>query len=133
MGGVGNSGVDPMFVDPVGPDGIAGTEDDDLRVLPGSPAINAGDPDPTGLTSLDLDGHARVLCGRVDIGAYEFGIGDFNCDQTVNLSDFTNWSACMTGPHGEPYGAGCEAFDFNADHSIDLLDFAEFQAAWGNP
>jgi len=64
---------------------------------------------------------------------YEFGIGDYNCDQTVDLSDFANWSACMTGPHSEPYGAGCESFDFNADHSIDLLDFAGLQAARGNP
>jgi hypothetical protein len=123
---VGNSGVDPMFVDPVGPDGIIGTEDDDLRLSPGSLAINAGDPNPSGLPSTDLDGHARVLCGRVDIGAYEFGIGDFNCDQTVDLYDFANWSACMTGPYSGPYGAGCEAFDFNADGAIDLLDFAGF-------
>jgi hypothetical protein len=36
----------------------------------------------------------------------------------------------MTGPHGGPYGAGCEAFDFNADHSIDLLDFAGWQRAF---
>ncbi len=126
-GGVGNSGVDPMFVDPLGADGIAGTEDDDLRLLPGSPAINAGDPNTAGLPATDLDGHPRVLCGRVDIGAYEFGIGDFNCDQSVDLFDFANWSACMTGPHSGPYGAGCEAFDFNADSAIDLSDFYVLQ------
>ncbi|MFH1108822.1 MAG: right-handed parallel beta-helix repeat-containing protein [Planctomycetota bacterium] len=127
LGGVGNGGADPLFVDPSGPDSIQGTDDDDLRLLPGSPAINAGDPNPSGLPSTDLDGHARVLCDRVDIGAYEFGIGDYNCDQNVDLSDFANWSACMTGPHSGPYGTGCESFDFNADHSIDLLDFAALQ------
>jgi hypothetical protein len=94
----GNSGADPRFVDADGPDDIAGTEDDDLRLSPGSPAINAGDPDPSHLTPMDLDGHARVLCGRVDIGAYESGIGDYDCDEGVDLADFSNWEECMTGP-----------------------------------
>jgi hypothetical protein len=97
-GGVGNSGLDPMFVDADGADDIAGTEDDDLRLMPGSPAINAGDPDETYLPPVDLDGHARVLCGRVDIGAYEFGIGDYDCDEIVDLTDFANWEDCMMGP-----------------------------------
>lgn len=126
-GGVGNSGADPMFVDALGPDGIPGTEDDDLRLSPGSPAINAGDPNTAGLPPTDVDGHARVLCGRVDIGAYEFGIGDYNCDQTIDLSDFAYWASCMTGPGTASYAPGCEAFDFNGDDDIDLLDFAEFQ------
>ena len=130
---MGNGGVDPLFVDPVGPDGIPGTEDDDLRLSPGSPAINAGDPSTRYLTPTDLDGHARVLCGRVDIGAYEFGIGDYDCDRTVDLSDFSNWSACMRGPLPGPVSPSCTAFDFNADGAIDLFDFTEFQAAWGNP
>ena len=129
LGGVGNSGADPLFVDADGADDVIGTEDDDLRLSPGSPAINAGNPNPAGLPPTDLDGHARVLCGRVDIGAYEFGIGDYNCDQTVDLSDFANWSTCMTGPGATSIPASCEPFDFNADSAIDLLDFAEFAAA----
>jgi len=152
LGGVGNSGADPMFADPDGPDDIIGTEDDNLRLSPGSPAINAGDPNTTGLTPTDLDGHARVLCGTVDIGAYEFGIGDYNCDQSVNLADFSNWSSCMTGPMSsheatEPrshegtieypqtaignrqLAIGCEAFDFNGDGDVDLHDFAALQSA----
>ena len=126
LGGVGNSGADPMFVDAAGLDGVPDTEDDDLRLSPGSPAINAGDPDYVPISGeTDLDGHARVLCGAVDIGAYEFGIGDYNCDQSVDLFDFSGWSACMTGPSTADTAVpqGCEAFDFNADHSIDLYDF----------
>jgi hypothetical protein len=62
------------------------------------------------------DGHARVLCDRVDIGLYEFGIGDFDCDQSADLSDFSAWEQCMTGPTDggpadPPYATGCEAFD----------------------
>ncbi|MBI1825764.1 MAG: right-handed parallel beta-helix repeat-containing protein, partial [Planctomycetes bacterium] len=76
-----NIDVDPDFVDPLGADGIAGTNDDDLRLSVGSPCINAGDPKftPT-FGETDLDGHPRILCGRTDIGAYEFGIGDFDCN-----------------------------------------------------
>ncbi len=130
FGGTGNSGADPLFIDPIGPDGIPGTGDDDLRLSPGSPGINAGILDPTGLGSTDLDGHARMLCGRVDIGAYEFGIGDYTCDQSVDLSDFAAFQNCF---EVSPISGACLVFDFNADHSIDLLDFAGFQATWGNP
>ncbi len=134
--GGGTIDVDPMFVrapDP-GPDGMwDGVDDDygDLRLQAGSPCINTGDPafvPAPGET--DLDGHARVLCGRVDMGAYEFGIGDYDCDQTVDLTDFAAWSDCMSGPlAGEPPVApvACAAFDFNADGQIDLWDFAAFQ------
>jgi len=98
--GTATTSLDPLLMDPLGPDGIAGTEDDDLRLSPGSPAINAGDPNPSGLPTTDLDGHARVLCGRADIGAYEFGIGDFNCDYRVNLLDSVQFAGCMSGPNG---------------------------------
>lgn len=126
-GGVGNSGADPLFVDPDGADDILGTEDDDFRLLPGSPGINTGNPVfmPGGVET-DLDGHSRVLCGRVDIGAYEFGIGDYDCNRTMNLMDFTAFPGCMTGPQSGPYDMDCKAFDFNADGHVDLSDLAAF-------
>lgn len=129
---------DPDFVrdpDP-GPDVAWGTDDDDagdLRVLPGSPCIDTGDPNfvpESGET--DLDGHARPLCGQVDMGAYEFGIGDFDCDQDVDLTDFTSWAAHMTGPENGPYDPGGEAFDFEFDGDVDLADFGKFQTAFSD-
>jgi len=134
--GVGNIDFDPMFVRTPNPgaDGIwDGIDDDygDLRLQPGSPCINAGDPDfvpADGET--DLDGRARVLCGRVDMGAYEFGIGDFDCDQTVNLLDFAAWEDCMTGPTSSPTPQSpsfCTAFDFDFDGDVDLVDWAGLQ------
>jgi len=77
---------DPMFVDPNGPDGKAGTADDDLRLRPGSPCIDAGDNaalpkdsedldgdgDKDEPIPLDLAGRPRVVGGKVDIGAYEY-------------------------------------------------------------
>ncbi len=129
LGGTANDGDNPLFADADGNDNLVGTDDDDLRLSQGSLAINGGDPNnipPPALT--DLDGHARVLCGRVDRGAYESGIGDFDCNGSVNLGDFLAWLACETGPGGATAG-GCEAFDFDADGAVDIEDFAAFQVS----
>ena len=40
--GPGNHGLDPLFVDPFGPDGQPGTPDDDLRLGDFSPCVDAG-------------------------------------------------------------------------------------------
>jgi hypothetical protein len=85
LGGVGNTGANPQFVDADGADNVVGTDDDDLRLLYASPLIDAGDNsavpddmadmDGDGDTSepvpLDLGGYARVVSSSVDIGAYE--------------------------------------------------------------
>lgn len=57
----GNLNIDPGFVG-----------SDNFRLTPASPLVNAGREDVSyGLTQLDLDDHARVQGGFVDIGAYE--------------------------------------------------------------
>lgn len=98
-----NINADPLFVDADGADNIPGTEDDNLRLLTGSPAIDAADnmavpPDTADLdndghmtepTPLDLDGNPRFVDDAdtldsgngtppiVDMGAYEFqGTGE---------------------------------------------------------
>ena len=70
------------------------------------------------------------------MGAYEFGIGDYDCDSAVDLVDYESWPACMTDPIAAPTTKGsgypfpeCVAFDFDANLSIDLADFAGFQEA----
>jgi hypothetical protein len=55
-GGQGNISGDPLFVDPDGPDNIPGTLDDDFRLRPGSPCIDAGDNSAVPADTLDLDG-----------------------------------------------------------------------------
>ncbi len=65
--------ADPRFVDPDGDDNIFGTEDDNLRLLPDSPCINAGDPNYIAEPNeTDLDGRPRIIGGRIDMGAYEY-------------------------------------------------------------
>ena len=67
-----NLDANPLFVDADGPDNIAGTEDDDLRLLPGSPCIDAGANSVFVLSvATDLAGGPRIENGTVDIGAYE--------------------------------------------------------------
>jgi hypothetical protein len=60
-------GVDPTF----GPLGNNGGPTQTMALLSGSPAIDAGDPNQTGLPPTDQRGLPRVVHGRVDIGAFE--------------------------------------------------------------
>jgi hypothetical protein len=74
--GAGNVDADPLFVDIDGTDDAIGTEDDDLRLLPGSPCIDAGDNSaiPSSIIR-DLNGNARIANEIVDMGAYETTAG----------------------------------------------------------
>jgi hypothetical protein len=89
-----------------------------------------GDKNSAEPTPVDLDAHTRILCSVVDMGPYESGIGDYNCDRTTSLRDFASWPECMTGP-GDPappwYAPGCEAFDVRHDGHVDLGDWAMLQ------
>ncbi len=70
--GTGNIDDDPLFVDIHGQDGLWGTADDDLRLTPASPCLNAGSNDHVPPeVDRDLDGHPRIYNGTVDMGAYE--------------------------------------------------------------
>ncbi|MHC4459991.1 MAG: S8 family serine peptidase [Planctomycetota bacterium] len=84
LGGAGNISDDPLFVHAGGTDGLLSTEEDNLRLLPGSSCIDAGDNSavpPLLLTDLDLelrftDDPATPDTGSgtppiVDMGAYE--------------------------------------------------------------
>jgi len=79
--GEGNIDADPCLADPGhwDPNGTAGDANDDFWVegdyhlLASSPCINAGDPNfVAGANDVDMDGEARVMLGRVDMGADEF-------------------------------------------------------------
>jgi predicted outer membrane repeat protein len=71
--GVGNINAAPLFVNAEGTDGKTGTEDDNLRLLPSSPCVNAGDNAVILPSSVDRDGNPRIIDETVDIGAYESG------------------------------------------------------------
>ena len=84
--GWGNIFANPMFASPLGFDGVAGTEDDDLHLLLTSPCIDAAENFAVPIDVVtDLDGRARFAdvpsvpdTGNgappiVDMGAYEYG------------------------------------------------------------
>lgn len=55
LGGSGNTGLDPVFLDLDGPDDVSGTEDDDLRIDRTSPCVDAGDVTALPADGMDLD------------------------------------------------------------------------------
>jgi hypothetical protein len=71
--GAGNINANPLFVDAYGADDVIGTKDDNLRLLPESPCIDAGDNSAIPFV-VDLDGNPRIVNGKMDMGAYESGI-----------------------------------------------------------
>ena len=96
LGGEGNISAAPQFVDKNGPDGVPGTIDDDYRLSPNSPCIDAGDPmvtpDPQ---AVDLEGNNRVICGRVDMGPSEFGTEEECHEDAVAVPAISNWGVVI--------------------------------------
>jgi len=86
--GAGNLSAPPQFVNDLGPDGVAGTPDDDLRLRVSSPCVDAGQNASVPADTIeDLAGLARFtdvpsapdvgqgVAPLVDCGAYEFDTG----------------------------------------------------------
>jgi predicted outer membrane repeat protein len=147
--GEGNIDADPLFIDADGPDDIPGTEDDNMRLLPFSPCIDAAnntavpddvlDLDDDGNISepipFDLDGNPRFVddpdtedTGHgdppiVDMGAYEFQVcpADFDGDGDVDTADLL----FLLGAWGTSDG------DVDGDGDTDTADLLALLAAWG--
>ncbi len=115
-----------FFLDPLGPDGEPYTGDEDLRLAPGSPAIN------TGLNAFvdsefDLDGNDRIIGSVVDRGAYEFTgtcTGDVNGDGVIDLADLNKVLANFNQP--VPFG------DADGSGTVDMTDLNIVIAAFGS-
>lgn len=90
---VGNIYSEPLFRDVAGADGVPGTSDDDVRLSPGSPCIDAGNNevvieetdlglDPRLVDDTDTPDAGYGTPPIVDMGAYEYQgcISDLDCD-----------------------------------------------------
>ncbi|MFQ5491987.1 MAG: FG-GAP-like repeat-containing protein, partial [Phycisphaerae bacterium] len=53
--------------------------------------------------------------------------GDYNSDGAINLTDWAQWPACLTGPGNGPYPTGCVLFDSEDDNDVDLRDYGQMQ------
>lgn len=138
--------VAPQFRDPLGPDHVPGTGDEDLRPDSDSVVIDAGcnslllDPP---IENIDLFGHPRFAddpntadtgCGPaplVDIGPYEFPgasatqtpcRGDVDGDRMVGLADLAGLLADF---------GGASSADLNCDGVADLQDLAGLLSVFG--
>jgi hypothetical protein len=81
LSGTGNINLEPLFFDADGTDNVIGTPDDDLRLQPGSPCIDAGTS--SNAPAMDIKGTQRFDVPQIpnagsgvypyyDMGAYEF-------------------------------------------------------------
>ena len=116
---------DPSFVDADGPDDGIGTQDDNIRLLAGSPCIDTADNSavPAGILT-DLDGNDRIWDGdgnppaTVDMGAYEYGAPVFEPEITAAVSRMTHDAAGdfdIDLPLGEETDTGVECRDTGAE------------------
>ncbi|MEL6312032.1 MAG: choice-of-anchor Q domain-containing protein, partial [Pseudomonadota bacterium] len=97
----------------------------DLRLLPNSPAIDAGRNDAVLPGDTDLDGNPRLADdpgipgNRVDLGAYEFlgvsCLADVNRDGELTPDDFNGWVAA--------YNIRAQEADQNRDGFVLQNDF----------
>jgi hypothetical protein len=104
-------------------------------LLPGSPAINAGDLNAVagvdGVPVHDQRGapFTRVYGGRIDMGAVEtlpslYLPGDFNADGIVGAADYTLWRN-TSGSTSDLRADG------NGDGIVDALDYAVWKSNFG--
>ena len=95
-------------------------------LLPGSPAIDAGDPLVDGVPQFDQRGNpfTRISGGRIDIGAYESQPipGDFDSDGDTDSDDLNFWES----DYGST-GSGLNPTDSDADGDTDGTDFLNWQ------
>lgn len=130
LGGTGNIGDDPLFVDADGADGIPGNQDDDLRLTAESPAIDAGDNEALAPSiTTDLDGHPRFVdvlatadtgngvTAIVDMGVYEY----YDCNGNGIQDDEDIAAGTSTDCSGDGVPDECEP-DCNATGVPDPCD-----------
>ncbi len=140
--GFGNLDASPRFADPLGPDGVVGTTDDDLRLRQNSIAIDAAWLEaatfPGLMHGLDLASLPRVhddpgmpnigigANGALDIGAYEFQgtscRADHDGDTAISVPDIFSYLSDWFAQRLES--------DFDRDRSVEVDDLFHWLAAW---
>ena len=104
-------------------------------LLPGSPAIDAGDPaavaGENGVPQFDQRGEpwARVASGRIDMGAVEWQAnplpGDYNFNGVVDAADYSVWRDTVGSTNDL-------RADGDSDGMIDADDYDFWKANFGN-
>ncbi len=139
--GGGNIDADPLIVDSDGADNTVGTVDDDLRISPGSPCIDAGDNSVVDDCQLDLDGNLRRqddpattdtgngIAPVVDMGAYEFGSSPPQDCNGNGIPDECEIDVNSTAPGGPFYCTSSCDPDCNNNGGLDACDISSGSSA----
>ncbi len=104
-----------------------------MALLPGSPCIDAGDPNFAPPPGFDQRGtpFARVFGGRLDIGAFEYQAipvpPDFDHDGDVDSDDLAHLKSCRLGPKVAQNNPLCADARLDGDDDVDGDDFAVWQ------
>lgn len=119
--GPGVISVDPQFISPNGPDGDPATwQDNDYRLMPGSPCADRGSDAAPQLSSLDLDGGPRIRFCHVDMGAHELGdFRDCNANNSPDSCDIVDGLEADCDLNFAP--DSCQQ-DTDGDEVIDACD-----------
>jgi len=139
LGGVGNFGADPWFVEQGFWDSRIYYQGD-YHLLPDSLCVNAGDPNfVPELDAKDADGEPRVMGDRVDIGADEVGPKrpDLSRNGAINSEDIAIFSnSWLAEPTDDNWYI---LSDFHRDDFIGFADLGLltddwlWQAPWHTP
>ena len=124
--GMGNIDDNPNFLDPNGYDAIAGTPDDDLRLTPDSPGIDAGNNLSTPKDEHDIDcdgdGNERIPW---DVTRHPRFINDPSTIDTGQADPPEYLEVVDMGATEFTYLG-----DFNFNGMVDLTDLYLFSLAW---
>jgi hypothetical protein len=137
--GSGNvTGLDPLLGPLAGNGGPTFT----LALLPGSPALDAGDPAAVagmgGVPVFDQRGMpwSRVAGGRIDIGAVESQAnplaGDYNFNGVVDAADYSVWRDTLGSTNDLRADGTSATTPGMPDGVVDELDYAFWKANFGN-
>ena len=123
--------INPML----GPLAFNGGPTQTHALLPGSLALDAGDPAFTSPPDFDQrgPGFSRVQFGRVDIGAFEVqavvpaAVGDYNLDGITNGADFTLWRDTLGTTGIAPFSGA----DGTGDGAVTVADYDVWLSHFG--
>jgi hypothetical protein len=78
-----------------------------------------------------------MVAGDLELsGGFWFALVPCDCNEDggVDLIDYADFEACVTGPEGPLPDPSCMCFDIDSDGDVDLLDVAAFGTAFsGGP
>lgn len=99
------------------------------------PPLEAGPPDINNHGEVVLSWHYNGLTPVTSGITFMRRLrnGDVDFDRDIDLKDFKEFPACLTGPEPRDRLCDCRFLDMRHDRTVDLRDLAAFQNTYANP